>query len=65
MADLYVANDFGRSNLYRNQGDGTFANVSSEARVEEAGAGMSACWFDFDGDGKQDIYVGTCGPPPA
>ena len=43
--DLYVANDFGRSNLYRNNGDGTFTSVSTEAGVEDAGAGMSACWF--------------------
>ena len=57
--DLYVANDFGRSNLYRNNGNGTFTVVSSEAGVEEAGAGMSASWFDFDGDGKQDIFVGN------
>ena len=55
--DLYVANDFGRSNLYRNNGDGTFTAISSEAGVEDAGAGMSACWFDFDNDGNQDIYV--------
>jgi Flp pilus assembly protein TadD/peroxiredoxin len=55
--DLYVANDFGRSNLYRNNGDGTFTAVSTEAGVEDAGAGMSASWFDFDNDGNQDIYV--------
>jgi Flp pilus assembly protein TadD/peroxiredoxin len=55
--DLYVANDFGRSNFYRNLGDGTFTAVSAEAAVEDPGAGMSACWFDFDNDGKQDIYV--------
>ena len=55
--DLYVANDFGRSNLYRNNGDGTFNAVSADAHVNDAGAGMSACWFDFDNDGKQDIYV--------
>ena len=55
--DLYVANDFGRGNLYRNNGDGTFASISRDAGVEDAGAGMSACWFDFDNDGKQDIYV--------
>jgi len=55
--DLYVANDFGRSNLYRNNGDGTFTSVSAEAGVEDAGAGMSASWFDSDNDGTQDIYV--------
>ncbi len=54
---LYVANDFGRNNLYRNNGDGTFAAVSDEAHVNDVGAGMSACWFDFDNDGKQDIYT--------
>src|SRR6267143_3902243 len=55
--DLYVANDFGRNTFYRNTGDGTFDAVSSEAGVDDTGAGMSACWFDFDNDGKQDIYV--------
>ena len=55
--DLYVANDFGRNNLYRNNGDGTFTAISQEAGVEDVGAGMGACWFDFDNDGNQDIYV--------
>jgi len=55
--DLYVANDFGRGNLYRNNGNGTFTSVSTEASVEDVGAGMSACWLDFDNDGNQDIYV--------
>ena len=55
--DLCVANDFGRGNLYRNNGDGTFTAISSGAGVEDAGAGMSAAWFDFDNDGNQDIYV--------
>jgi Flp pilus assembly protein TadD/peroxiredoxin len=55
--DLYVVNDFGRNCLYRNNRDGTFATVSTEAHVNEPGAGMSACWLDFDNDGKQDIYA--------
>src|SRR6266550_3229195 len=55
--DLYVVNDFGRNNLYRNNGDGTFTPVSAEAGVDEVGAGMSACWLDFDNDGNQDIYA--------
>ena len=55
--DLYVVNDFGRNNLYRNKGDGTFAAVSGEAQVNQPGAGMSACWLDFDNDGNQDIYA--------
>jgi len=55
--DLYVVNDFGRKNLYRNNGNGTFTDVAREAGVEDVGAGMSVCWFDYDNDGRQDLYV--------
>jgi tetratricopeptide (TPR) repeat protein/peroxiredoxin len=55
--DLYVVNDFGRKNLYRNNGDGTFTDIAPEAGVEDVGAGMSVCWRDFDNDGKEDLYV--------
>jgi hypothetical protein len=57
--DLFVANDFGRKNLYRNNGNGTFTDVAPEAGVEDVGAGMSAAWGDFDGDGWEDLYVGN------
>jgi tetratricopeptide (TPR) repeat protein len=54
--DLYVANDFGRHNLYRNTG-GHFEDVASQAGVEDIGPGMSAAWFDYDRDGRPDLYV--------
>ena len=54
--DLYVANDFGRNNLYRNDG-GHFVDVAPEAGVEDISPGMSACWGDYDGDGRPDLYV--------
>ena len=57
LPDLFVANDFGSSQLYRNNGNGTFTVVSREANVEGVGAGMSSCWCDYDNDGHQDIYV--------
>jgi len=56
--DLYVANDFGRNNLYRNQG-GKFRDVAAEAGVEDLGAGMSVAWGDYDNDGLLDLYVGN------
>jgi len=55
--DLYVVNDFGRKNLYRNNGDGTFTDVAREAGVEDVGAGMSVCWVDVDNDSEEDLYV--------
>jgi hypothetical protein len=57
--DLYVANDFGSKNLYRNNGNGTFTEVTREAGVEDAGAGMSVAWEDYDNDGDLDLYVGN------
>jgi Tfp pilus assembly protein PilF/peroxiredoxin len=61
--DLYVANDFGTKNLYRNLGrrDGKvrFEEVSEKAGVLDHGAGMSAAFFDYDNDGRLDIYTGN------
>ena len=55
--DLYVVNDFGRKNLYRSTGDGTFTDIARQAGVEDVGAGMSVNWFDFNNDGAIDLYV--------
>ena len=54
--DLYVANDFGPNNLYRND-EGRFTDVASEAGVEDVATGMGVTWGDFDRDGKVDLYV--------
>jgi tetratricopeptide (TPR) repeat protein len=54
--DLYVVNDFGRKNLYRNNG-GSFIDVAAQAGVEDTGAGMSVSWLDYDNDGAPDLYV--------
>jgi FimV-like protein len=54
--DLCVVNDFGRNNLYRNEG-GRFRDMAAAAGVEDVGPGMSAAWFDYDGDGRPDLYV--------
>ena len=56
--DLYVANDFGRNNLYRNDG-GRFTDVAAEAGVEDLSAGMSVSWGDYNNDGLPDLYVGN------
>lgn len=59
--DLYVANDFGRNNLYRNDRDATgschFVDVAEEAGVVDIAAGMSVSWGDYNHDGWMDLYV--------
>ncbi|MGA7525541.1 MAG: FG-GAP-like repeat-containing protein [Acidobacteriaceae bacterium] len=57
--DLFVANDFGTSQLYRNNGNGTFTDASKQANVENVGAGMSCAWSDFDNSGHQSVYVAS------
>ena len=54
--DLYVANDFGRNNLYKNRA-GHFEDIAGVGGVEDLGPGMSASWFDYDNDGRPDLYV--------
>ena len=55
-SDLYVANDFGRNNLYLNE-DGRFEDAAAAAGVEDIGAGMSCTWGDANNDGRPDLYV--------
>lgn len=57
--DLYVTNDFGRNNLYRNDGKGEFRDVAGELGVDDLAAGMSAAWADVNGDGFPDLYNGN------
>lgn len=46
------------SELYRNDGDGTFTNVSTLLELEPAGRPVLAASFvDYDNDGDSDIYV--------
>ena len=54
--DLYVANDFGRNNLYRNDG-GRFRDVAAELGALDIAAGMGVAWADVDDDGWMDLYV--------
>ena len=54
--ELYVANDFGRNNLYKFDGE-RFRDIAAESGVQDLGPGMSASWLDYDGDGRPDLYV--------
>ena len=67
--DLYFVNGApGAPNvLYRNEGNGTFTDVSARARVDGRGAGKGAyktgvAVGDYDNDGLPDLFVTALGP---
>lgn len=47
--------------LYRNRGDGTFADVTESAGVRGSGYGMGVAVGDYDNDGRPDIFVTNYG----
>jgi hypothetical protein len=55
--DVFLANDFGRNALLRNDGNGRFVDVTDETGTAGLGFGMGAAWGDYDNDGRQDLYV--------
>jgi len=56
-ADVYLANDFAPNNLFRNDGQGKFVDITAETGTADFGFGMGAAWGDYDNDGRQDLYV--------
>jgi enediyne biosynthesis protein E4 len=69
--DLYLVNSptvaapdprGAKSELWRNNGDGTFSDVTEKAGVGFPGWGMGATTGDFDNDGWEDLYVSCFGP---
>jgi enediyne biosynthesis protein E4 len=53
-----------RDHLYRNNGDGTFTDVSEKLGIDRAANyGLGVMWLDIDGDGCLDLYVADDSTP--
>src|SRR5215218_8334160 len=60
--DLVKSKGKTKSELYRNDGNGKFTDVSAKAGVSDIGWGMGAAVGDYNNDGYDDIYVTCLGP---
>ena len=59
--DLLVTNAFGPTRLFRNRGDGTFADATTASGIAVPGLTRSAAFADVDGDGDLDLYIAVTG----
>ena len=61
--DLYLTSWYSRNKLYKNNGDGTFTDVTDAAGVNVPFTYQSTCaaWGDYNKDGLLDLYVGNYG----
>src|SRR5215470_5104217 len=56
--DIYFVNQLGPNALYRNNGDGTFTDVTQAAGVALGDrVCVGATWADYDNDGHEDLFV--------
>lgn len=55
--DLYVANDYGRNNIYRNDREDGFKDIATGTSAEDSAFGMGVTVGDYDRDGWMDFYV--------
>jgi uncharacterized repeat protein (TIGR01451 family) len=56
--DMFIANSGNSNNfLYKNNGDGTFSNVTTGPVVNNGGHSHGSVWFDLDNDGDLDLFV--------
>jgi hypothetical protein len=59
--DLFVSNMNGQARLYRNMGSGAFDDVAPSVGVEGPPHGFTCLFWDFDNDGRPDIFVADYG----
>ena len=66
--DVYIGNEIDNANvaypsqLYRNNGNGSFTDVAEAAGVTNFRMAKGVAWGDYDNDGDPDLYVSNLGP---
>ena len=68
LLDLYVGNEVigetpAPSQLFHNNGDGTFTDMAAQAGVQNNRYAKAVIWGDYDNDNDPDLYVSNYGEP--
>ncbi len=61
--DLFIGNESEPSELYRNNRDGTFTNVTGDAGLKLVAHVKAVAWGDFNNDNHPDLYISALGAP--
>ena len=61
FTDSFLKTEKSKNMLYRNNGNGTFTDITESAKVGDTGYGMGCVFADYNGDGYVDIYVTNYG----
>ena len=66
--DLFVGHESSKddpnpSQLFRNNGDGTFTDVAADLGLANLGYVKGVAWGDYNNDGRPDLYVSVLGSP--
>src|SRR6185312_1019914 len=55
--DIFLVDGLSQHRLFHNKGNGTFEDVTDRSGIQRRVYGMGACAADYDGDGKQDLFI--------
>ena len=62
LPDLFISNTNTNNQLFKNNGDGTFEEITTGDIVNDGGISNTAVWGDYNNDGNLDIFVSN-NPP--
>jgi hypothetical protein len=55
--DIFFADRSGPKHLFRNDGNGKFTDIAKDVGLTDMQYTVGVCWFDFDGDGRLDLFL--------
>ena len=55
--DVYLSNDYALDQLFRNDGEAGFVDVTKLLKVDKLGFGMGVSWADYNNDSHLDVYA--------